>query len=211
MATLKADLRPELRIAFAFALVVGGSGKTEELQAARTHVQRALEQLGTTNPDQRTMALFVLALADQRGGDLDRAIASLRQAQTLVQPHVMFERKVVETFLVKYLKDKGDLAAVETVLRDGVNQRQTALPKGDPEVAAAQVNLATFLFGQQRYADAEPLLRVAYETLKAHPQAAASASLKRRLTQVGEQLVTLYEAWGKPDEAAKWRREAERK
>jgi tRNA A-37 threonylcarbamoyl transferase component Bud32 len=191
MAALTADLHPELRTAFAFTLVLGGSGKTEELQAARTHVQRALEHMGTFNPDKRAFALVVLALADRRGGDLDRAIASLRQAQTLIQHHDLFEGRVVETFLVKCLKEKGDQAAVETVLRDGVSQRQTALPKGHPEIAAAQVNLATFLMGQKRYADAEPLLLAAHEILKAHPQAAASASLKRRLAQVRERLEQL--------------------
>jgi hypothetical protein len=149
--------------------------------------------------------LFVLALADQRGGGLDRAIASLRQAQTLVQPHDMFERRVVETFLVKYLNEKGDLAGAETVLRDGVNQRQTALPKGHPEIAAARVNLAAFLMSQKRYADAEPLLLAAHEGLKAHPQAAASAALARRRADAAERLARLYEATGKPAEAAKWR------
>jgi serine/threonine protein kinase len=209
MAALKADVRPELRTALAFALVVGGSGKAEELQAARTHARKALEPSRSIGQGERAIASFVLALADRRSGDLDRAIASLREAQTLVQPHDPFVRREVEALLVKCLREKGDLAAAEAVLRDGVSERQAAQPKGDPQLAAAQVRLAAVLADQQRYADAEPLLLTAHEALRTHPQVAASAFLKERRADAADRLARLYDAWGKPDEAAKWRKELE--
>ena len=60
---------------------------------------------------------------------------------------------------------------------------------------------------QQKYADAEPLLHESYEGLKT--LAAENPALANSLTRAIESLVQLYEAWGKPEEAAKWRQQLE--
>jgi tetratricopeptide (TPR) repeat protein len=62
------------------------------------------------------------------------------------------------------------------------------------------------LLGQQKYAEAEPLLLQGYDGLKQR-EAKIPANNKVRLTEALERLVQLYEATGKPDEAAKWRKE----
>jgi eukaryotic-like serine/threonine-protein kinase len=64
------------------------------------------------------------------------------------------------------------------------------------------------LLGQKKYADAEPLLLTGYQGLK---DRAATISPNRHgtLTDALQRLVRLYDAWGKPDEAAKWRKELE--
>ena len=67
--------------------------------------------------------------------------------------------------------------------------------------------LAECLIGQQKYADAEPLLHDGYKGLKA--LAAENPALANSLTRVMECLVQLYDAWGKPEEAAKWRQQLE--
>jgi hypothetical protein len=36
-------------------------------------------------------------------------------------------------------------------------------------------------------------------------EAKIPAELKRHLTEAGERVVRLYDEWGKPEEAAKWR------
>jgi hypothetical protein len=66
--------------------------------------------------------------------------------------------------------------------------------------------LGEALHGQKRYADAEPLLRAGYEGLKRR-QAQIPPQDKDRLTDALRRLVRLYEARGKPDEAARWRQE----
>ena len=60
------------------------------------------------------------------------------------------------------------------------------------------------LLGQKKYADAEPLLLLGYEGMNERagdipPRAAP------RLIEAQKRLVQLYDAWGKPDQAAKWR------
>jgi hypothetical protein len=56
------------------------------------------------------------------------------------------------------------------------------------------------LAGQHRYAEAEPHLVAAEQGLRE-----ARTTPPRHYRQAVEQVVKLYEAWGKPDEAARWR------
>ena len=64
------------------------------------------------------------------------------------------------------------------------------------------------LFGQKKYADAEPLLLTGFEGMKKQ-EAKIPRSLRIRLPQAAERLVQLYEATDRKDEAAKWRKELE--
>jgi serine/threonine protein kinase/Tfp pilus assembly protein PilF len=59
------------------------------------------------------------------------------------------------------------------------------------------------LLGQKKYAEAEPLLRAGYEGMRQR-QAAVPAAGKVRLAEAAARLVRLYDAWGRPDEAARW-------
>jgi non-specific serine/threonine protein kinase/serine/threonine-protein kinase len=64
--------------------------------------------------------------------------------------------------------------------------------------------LGASLLGQKQFGNAEPLLIGGYKGLKQRA-AEIPAPLKRHLTEAGERVVRLYEDWGKPEEAAKWR------
>jgi hypothetical protein len=70
-----------------------------------------------------------------------------------------------------------------------------------------QAMLGGALLGQKKYADAEPLL-AGYQGMKLRQQTIPAAGLVR-LTEAVERLVQLYEATGKKDEAARWRKERE--
>jgi uncharacterized protein (DUF2384 family) len=59
--------------------------------------------------------------------------------------------------------------------------------------------------GIANYADAEPLLLAGYERMKQR-EAKIPPQGKVRLTEAAERLVSVYDAWGKPAEAAKWRK-----
>jgi hypothetical protein len=61
------------------------------------------------------------------------------------------------------------------------------------------------LAGRQKHADAEPLLLAGYEGMKQR-EATIPPQGKVRLREAVERLVTLYDAWGKKDEAEKWRK-----
>jgi serine/threonine protein kinase len=65
--------------------------------------------------------------------------------------------------------------------------------------------LGTALAGQKKYAQAEPLLIQGYEGLKAR-EAKISALNKNYLAEGAQRVVKLYEAWGKPEKAAEWRK-----
>jgi eukaryotic-like serine/threonine-protein kinase len=68
----------------------------------------------------------------------------------------------------------------------------------------AQSRLGEALAGRGAYADAEPLLRSGYEGMKAL-QAKIPPDDATRPAEAAESVARLYEAWGKPDEAARWR------
>jgi serine/threonine protein kinase/tetratricopeptide (TPR) repeat protein len=62
------------------------------------------------------------------------------------------------------------------------------------------------LLGQKKYADAEPLLLQGYEGMRQRQDQIPPPG-KLRLPEALERLVRLYEATGREDEAAKWRKE----
>ena len=64
------------------------------------------------------------------------------------------------------------------------------------------------LLGQKKYAEAEPFLLHGYEGMKAR-EAKIPARSRRRLLEAGKRIVTLYNAWGKPDKAEEWRKKLE--
>jgi serine/threonine protein kinase len=62
------------------------------------------------------------------------------------------------------------------------------------------------LLGQKKQAEAEPLLVKGYEGMKKREKA-IPVQARPRLTEALERLIALYDAWGKPAEAARWRKE----
>ncbi|AMV37861.1 serine/threonine-protein kinase [Planctomyces sp. SH-PL62] len=60
------------------------------------------------------------------------------------------------------------------------------------------------LLGQSRTAEAEALILSGYEGMKAR-EAAIPPQGKPRLGEAAARVVRLYESWGKPEEAARWR------
>ena len=76
----------------------------------------------------------------------------------------------------------------------------------DPERATLALRLGAALLGQKKYAEAEPQLLKAYEGFKRQP-GTGSAPKGRRPAHNLDLLVELYTAWGKPEEAARWKSE----
>jgi len=74
--------------------------------------------------------------------------------------------------------------------------------------AAVLAALGANLLKQAKYADAQPVLLRGYEGMKKR-EVEIPPQGRLRLTEALEGLVQLYDAWGKPDEAAKWGKELE--
>jgi serine/threonine protein kinase len=94
----------------------------------------------------------------------------------------------------------GRAAEAEPLLRECLESRRKALPQGHPKTAEAEVLLGDCLMARKQYALAEPLLLDSYRVLAKDP---GTPEAERR--QARQRLVELYEAWGKPSEAARWR------
>ena len=68
--------------------------------------------------------------------------------------------------------------------------------------------LGAALLGQQKIADAEPLLVQGFGGMKQREQKISAAG-KANLTSALERLVQLYDVWGMPEKATEWRRKLE--
>jgi serine/threonine protein kinase/tetratricopeptide (TPR) repeat protein len=90
----------------------------------------------------------------------------------------------------------------ERALRESLRVREQLLPDG-AGTAETKSLLGGSLLGQGKYAEAEPLLLAGYDGLKGRP--AATAKARAQLAEALERLISLYDAWGMPEQAAAWR------
>jgi tetratricopeptide (TPR) repeat protein len=98
-------------------------------------------------------------------------------------------------------------AQAEPLLREVLE----AWTKGAPdawETFSSESMLGHALWGQQKFADAESLLIEGYRGLKQR-EAQIPADGKHKLTEALDRLVNFYDATGKKDAAARWRKELE--
>jgi serine/threonine protein kinase len=108
-------------------------------------------------------------------------------------------------------------AEAEARLRDCLATREMLVPQrvlnsaNDEVTPRWKARLCDALIGQRKYAEAEPLLLADYERLKgitvSYGVYNSRSAHNSQVTAALERLVQLYEAWGKPDEAAKWKKE----
>jgi eukaryotic-like serine/threonine-protein kinase len=103
-------------------------------------------------------------------------------------------------WLGKLLTERGDPRLAEPLLREAVEVRAAAFVPDDWRTAEARSLLGGCLVALGRYADAEVLLVDSYPVL-----ASRRGKLWRRTRQAGERVVALYEAWGRPTDAARHR------
>jgi hypothetical protein len=102
------------------------------------------------------------------------------------------------------LLDDRNYAAAEPLLRECLAAREETQPD-TWTTFHTKSRLGEALAGQQKHADAEPLLLAGYEGLKRR-EADIPPQRGVRLTQTLERLVEFYTAWGRADEADDWRK-----
>jgi hypothetical protein len=98
-----------------------------------------------------------------------------------------------------HLRRDGRAAEAEPLWREAYSIRLKTLPKGHWITAQAESRLGDCLAALGRYEEAEPLLVGSYETLTT-----AEGVPPREPRAALEYLVQMYEAWGKPEQAAAW-------
>ena len=94
-------------------------------------------------------------------------------------------------------------ADAELKLRESLTIREKIHPD-DWETFDTRSLLGEALLDQSKFAEAEPFLLSGYEGLKQR-ESSISAPYRNHVTRALERLVKLYEAWGEPAKAARWR------
>jgi tetratricopeptide (TPR) repeat protein len=184
---------------YAYSLLHSGADDRDSCETALEAAKRALELSKRDRTVRREGIVWhVIGVAQHKLGDVEEAIGSLRTGLDAMRD-LHDHRRELELTLARYLQEQGDVAAAEAVYRDGVAKRKEMLPEGHPLISLAELRLAGFLRMQKRFDEAEPILLAAEESLRDNPQAAEA---NRQYAK--DQLVQLYNEWGKPDQAAIW-------
>jgi serine/threonine-protein kinase len=96
--------------------------------------------------------------------------------------------------------ERGQPAKAEPLLREALHIRRAAFPEGHRKTGEARRALSAALTTLGRYEEAESTLLEGYDALRQQRGAQDS-----RVRAVWEQLVRLYDAWGKPARASAYR------
>jgi hypothetical protein len=113
----------------------------------------------------------------------------------------------VRTNLLTAYIDAGKTKEATDLVMERVQEVRRELPADSPELAPALVENGKLLIDAKAYADAESLLLTGYNVLTQTESSNPPEVNDGRLKITIEGLVQLYEAWGNPDQAAKWRQE----
>lgn len=91
-------------------------------------------------------------------------------------------------------------AEAEPFLRSLLTVQKNMQPAGHWRIGEASSRLGECLAGEGRFEEAEPLLRDGFEQMQKHPQ-----SPPQRTKEALERLISLYEAWNRPEKVAEYR------
>jgi tetratricopeptide (TPR) repeat protein len=185
------------------AQVLRAQGKLAEAESImRQTVEEGPKLFGAEHPELLTMRNNLARLLLDQG--------KLAEAEPLYRDTLQLRRKVLPddhayiadslVGLGETLIAKGEPKEAEPLLREALTIRRRALPPGHWLIGQAELDFGSALSGKGFHSDAEPLMLSGYEKMKA-----AVDTPPIRLGQAVDRLVKLYEAWGKPDQAAAWK------
>jgi tetratricopeptide (TPR) repeat protein len=182
-------------------------------QALALHEQTAASAKATLGPDHpgTLLALDNLGWDYLEAGRLDLARSAFEEALKFQRTKLGPEHPDTLTTLaalVECLLRQGNYNNAEPMARECLDLRRKTTPK-QWRTFAAQSFLGMTLLGQNKYADAEPFLLAGYAGLKEKQSQTPAGS--RVFSQTVQALMQLYDAWGKPDEVARWKREMEKR
>ena len=181
-------------------------GEKGDYPGAEAHLQEALaiyrKVRGNEHPD---VARSLTNLADvwRAAGEPVKAEPLYRQAlemrrRALPKGHTDTADSLLS--LATLLSERGGWKEAEPLAREGLDIERKADPHDDADVAWAESVLGGCLTSARRYDEAEPLLLGGYSILKAKRGERTSET-----REALERIVTLYDAWGKPQKAAEYR------
>jgi serine/threonine protein kinase len=170
---------------------------------------RTKANLGPAHQTTQYAAAVAVSIYVARG-QFARAAEVQAELLSVLRQQLMADDPKLATALAQlgaYLLQVGRAADAEPILRECLAIRQ----KQQPDVWTTfntESLVGGALLGQKKYVEAEPLLLSGYQGMKER-QAMIPPNGKVRLVEAVERLVQLYDALGRTDEAAKWRKELE--
>jgi len=162
--------------------------------------------LHTSNPSYFYILSDLAAMYQRRGNfplaesHLMEAVQGFRGAVGADQPVTL--EALADLALADLSQEK--FAESEPLSRAAVEGNRKKRPD-HWQMYRAESLLGATLAGQKKYAEAEPLLLEGYTGMLARKDLIASPD-RYHLNLAHEWLVRLYQAWGKPDKAAGWKK-----
>jgi tetratricopeptide (TPR) repeat protein len=215
LAKRKEKLGPDHRLTLRSMSSLGWAyQEAGQLEQAIPLLEQALtktkEKLGPDDPDTLS-CMGNLGASYLAAKQPDKALPLLYVFLAAQRKRLGPDHPSVASLLVSVAKELlkcGQFTDAEKVLREALTIRETKLPD-DWTTFLTQSLLGASLLGQKKYSEAQPLLLAGYEGIKQR-EAKIPVPAKKDLTKALDQLVQLYDAWGKPDRAAHWRAELEK-
>ena len=143
--------------------------------------------------------LHNMGVAYTRLGDFDKAEQRLNEARDRLQRTLGREHPEFGTLLrnVGVLRERrGDLAQAEAVLREALALHLKALGENHLQTATTSLFLGRVLTARKQFAEAETLL-LRVRTIRQETLGPAAEPTRSSV----QELVKLYDAWGKPEKA----------
>ncbi|PWU10955.1 MAG: hypothetical protein C5B51_03515 [Terriglobia bacterium] len=195
-----------LQIMNTVAVVYRSQGRYEEAERLISNVLDARRKLlGIGHPDTLT-SMYSLALLYQLEG-------RFAQADGLYTEILDVRRRVLgsehpDTILVLAALGRVRIQQqryhdAEPLLREALNTYKKVFPTGWQRYSTEAL-LGSSLAGQEKYAEAEPLLISGYQGLTERA-AVIPAESRYAIREALERIIQLYQDWGKPEKAAQWR------
>jgi eukaryotic-like serine/threonine-protein kinase len=164
--------------------------------------QREL-QLGPDNPEVLARRV-TLGASYCNTGHFEQGLALIERVrdQRVPDPHPAW----VRTLLLRAYLQAGRPAEATVLIKERTNEARWGLPADSLELLAALVDNGKLLVEAKEFDAAQTLLLEAQHGLR---QSKEATKLTEQLQDARSALVQLYDAWGKPEDAARWRRESD--
>jgi serine/threonine protein kinase len=164
-------------------------------------LQITLATMDTSDMVQGTLALY-RAASYRRQRNFAESEKAYRELLTIARRALGDDHPITVAFLGDFagmLRDKGDLPGSEAAVREVIERGNRIMPD-HPHIIEARREYAKALQAHRRYAEAETLFQ---DNLRV--QQKGSSRDTDQIKSALEYLVRLYEAWNKPEEAARHR------
>jgi serine/threonine-protein kinase len=101
--------------------------------------------------------------------------------------------------LADFHLEQGETGVAEELVREALDVQEATLPADHWRIAYARTLLGHCLAARSQFQEAEPLLLDGYDALQT-----ARGAKDRCVQKTLRRLVSLYEAWDRPDRTAAW-------